>query len=54
MGTSEVAEVPEKLLDPETGAFADRGQLMSGFDSSHIFCFIVHCTYLLVIHATWT
>ena len=29
-------------------------QYMSGFDSSHVFCFIVHCTYLLVIHATWT
>ena len=27
---------------------------VSGFDSSHVFCFIVHCTYLLVIHATWT
>ena len=28
--------------------------LVSGFGSSHVFCFIVHCTYLLVIHATWT
>ena len=27
MRTSEVAEVPEKFLDPEAGAFADRGQL---------------------------
>ena len=31
-----------------------RQEIMSGFDSSHVFCFIVHCTYLLVIHATWT
>ena len=22
---------------------------LSGFDSSHVFCFIVHCPYLLVI-----
>ena len=27
---------------------------LSGFDSSHVFCFIVHCTDLLVINATWT
>ena len=27
MRTSEVTEVPEKLLGPEAGAFADRGQL---------------------------
>ena len=27
MRTGEVAEVPKKLLDPEAGAFADRGQL---------------------------
>ena len=25
---------------------------VSGFDSSHVFCFIVHCTYLFVIHLT--